>query len=122
MNQEEFDLYIELQPRLLEYRGEWQDGDEYFYVMFGTVYSYSDYSLKSNDESAIWIPKAIDPADPERIARGKKPRGLWGILREVTLLHGKWVAETRPGKITVGNTPTLALLLALREQWKEEKG
>lgn len=58
MNQEELDLYIELQPRLLEYRGGWQDGDEYFYVMFGTVYSYSDYSLKSNDEPAIWIPKA----------------------------------------------------------------
>lgn len=150
MNQKELGLYIELQPKLNEYRGGWQPFDLCFHKEYGrgivkmiSSNGYKDilihfpddikndwyFSGEDNGGMIIWLPLPTDPQDPERIARGENPRGLWGmvdwsrripccnnqgLLKLITLRREIWHDEYK--------TPTLALLLALKEQWRENNG
>ena len=136
MNQNELDLYIELQPKLNEYRGEWQVGDKWG-KKDGSVTGCVNHEnidtfnhLITYKEYYIWLPLPIDSQDPERIAREEKPRGLWGMLtssyKELSFDLSNGPIETYSLRFYIANswrvvkakTPTEALLLCLKEQWK----
>ena len=141
------ELCTELAPKLNEYRGEWQVGDD-----FKSIHSYAYMTvldirpsrfrpdLKGNDqllgdewwdsEDCIWIPREIDRQDRDRIARGEKPRGLWRMVdwnfvthvdftEEGDLNIGKWDYGVEDWVWSTGYCdPTEALLLALQAQWE----
>ena len=131
MNQE-LDLYIELQGRLNEFRGEWRTGDM---IYCQSTEQFDVYTYDRGDcKECIWLPLPIDPQDPERVARGEKPRGLWGMVDwgrykyEQSDDEGNMLIYKLP-YIGLGHrkddpiiidTPTHALLLALRAQWAKE--
>lgn len=74
-------------------------------------------------DSAIRLPYSIDTGDTERLARGEKARGLWGMVNWV-----RYYADIDPeGHLTINGrqardrfifhgVPTLALLKALAHQ------
>ena len=133
MDKKCLDLFIELQPKLNEYRGDYENGDAFF-IRDEEPFTLLHYNLccghcqyEAEDCDSIWVPKAIDMLDPERIARGEKPRGLQEITTGFIGLikhHNRWTADTLiDGKFSsyVGDSPTEALLLALKQQWEEKK-
>lgn len=134
MTEIELDLYVELAPKLNEYRGEWQPRDAAM-ISWGDTGEWRDVdywagldTLAVNGFRVVWLPLPIDPSDPERIARGEKPRGLWGMLtssyKELSFDLSNGPIETYSLRFYIANswrvvkakTPTEVLLLALKER------
>lgn len=141
MKDEELKYYThpEMQRFFLEKRGEWQVGDSGWDTVFckrciyiGTVYhgdilhyqfakEYNTVESPINDSLILFLPLPIDPVSPER--------GLWGMLDGYPFLCRQGNAD-KTWRLSISNrvigdsalhywanTPTLALLKALAEQW-----
>jgi len=152
LSQTELDLYQELQPYFSQ---DWEVGDFAYDLMYYStklvvtkVYAPDKitvsakgvdifYGFERAIDNLIRLPLPIDPGDPERISRGKKPRGLEGMIKEFRSLilqsDKTWVCTTWDAgadekddeegnyscanqRFYYGTTPTLALLKALKEQ------
>jgi hypothetical protein len=121
---EELELYKELQPLFKERMGEWQAGDRYAtpkgeillctLAPLGFVADEEGHLYKEN--TCIRLPLPIDPVNPER--------GLLGMLEgdyydlHYNVYASKWVVrpDLVDGNTFEANTPTLALLKALKAQ------
>lgn len=132
ISQEELDLFTELQPFFRERMGGWQVGDMYFcprHAQSGSglkriesvelVEWESGAKITQVDAApccpdiAIWLSLPIDPVNPER--------GLWGMLKGNKFFGQKgdtsWVVFSDTiQRWCNGNTPTLALLRAIKAQ------
>jgi hypothetical protein len=131
---EQLDMIKRLQPLLKERRGEWQVGDnislgdESIGIITliknildgGAIYAVwphnnhfqSRDTQEWADENFIWLPRFIDPDQPER--------GLWGMIDWKQWLLQDSDSLLRMKSIKSGNThiynPFTALLKALCEQ------
>jgi len=141
MTKEELDLYIELQPLLKKKMGKWQVGDKCHDTYEGrdgfvlsicfppetTFVERLDYVDGAGDvyyqttDYMIRIPLTIDAQNPER--------GLWGMLNDTFKALSYEPANTGPkyhlGAYVrrmyydfrqAGDTPTINILQALKEQ------
>lgn len=98
---------------------------------------YIDGSSANIESSSIkeklrYLPLPIDPGDTERLAKGEKPRGLFGMLDwkrwQISMSEGgEMLIEERDVEgVAFLCSPMLALLKALAHQWgvevRKEKG
>ena len=142
MDKKCLDLFIELAPKLNEYRGElfiegdgWvcQKGQE---GIWGTSFpEFCERCIIQTDKCILtWVPKAIDPQDPARIARGENPRGLISMIKGFHSLSpcyktkteiAHWIVtvweDADSQRSVAGDTPAEALLLALESQWRKNE-
>jgi len=141
INQEEIELYKELQSYFPQ---NWEIGNKCYHLRggdFGTVtnifedgiqvwfeYGYSDgYDFRQED-FPIRIPFLIDPGDNERMARGEKPRSILSMIKNFMYLLSntqRWICyygdEEGDQQFQAGDTPTIALLKALKAQMEASK-
>lgn len=127
MNAEELKYYTlpKMQEFFREMMGEWQEGDWYSFdisaAMLVDCTNVQDLNERSDIryDTILRLPLPIDPGDTERLARGEKARGLWGMVdwKDTELL------TTSAGLLSIWGrrfpsieTPTLALLKALAHQ------
>jgi hypothetical protein len=126
MNKQELDLYLDpiLQAHFETVKGEWLPGDMFYASLFPPVENDLHYVTHLKNmiiySNAKWLPKSIDTENPSR--------GLWGMVDwKRTSIHRDrdnvgvgWTILTwcTSSDVVFNNadTPTAALLMALREQ------
>ena len=119
MNPEELEIMKEpkMQAFFKEKMEEWLDTDRFWYHACERVEPYSLYCCRAeHGEPFIIIPDPIDPVNPER--------GLWGMIigidKGVSGFEDTWEVAIVYGDSSkeyyYGDTPTLALLKALKAQ------
>jgi hypothetical protein len=128
MNKQELDLYLDpvLQAHFETVKEEWQVGDTYqigrMQMVIGEQFEAD--SMNEHRTKWYWLPKPIDTENPER--------GLWGMITgRFSLTNSPVIIGSKVGinyTVTINlytteqkifystEAPTVALLMALREQ------
>lgn len=127
MNSQTLDLMIELQPVFEKYRGEWKVGDkvqrrgfstpETITVVYASRFPFdTNRTLKGCVASEyIWLPPLYDDEQPERSLLGMLGYDLLQINNHRS---NEWEVVLINDKTLEADTPTLAVLRAIKEQAK----
>lgn len=125
MTPKELELFTELQPHLLKFKGEWKVKYDQILVdgkaetidscYMGMIWVAMDKDSAIYVNNAIWLPRTIDTENPER--------GLWNMLDWKQWIAGQmykdFYAQHHDKNIEfISTTPTEAILLALKSQWE----
>lgn len=129
MTKEERNLYIEMQPILAPFKGQWQVMDRLLTpgskgskvvieVSNSRIYvagkNPGTYSAHPTEEDKLaWLPLPIDPVNPKR--------GLWGMLNCIKTLYDHGIGcSFQSGYVYIhARSPAEAMLKALKAQMED---